>query len=191
MRSFRVVAVGDCAVGKTSIINRITAHTFNEHELPTESVGYINVPFMVDGSPAQLQLWDTAGQERYRSLTSIYYRGSVAALVVFSWDDEKSFEGLANWINEFEQVVGSEVLIFVIGNKADLLDTCDTPVDQVLVEEWAEAHNYIFCSVSALNDHNIAHLKTTIENAIANWALTRLSPMEVAIPQAIKPDYCC
>ena len=31
-----------------------------------------------------LQIWDTAGQERFRSMAPLYYRGAVAAILVFS-----------------------------------------------------------------------------------------------------------
>ena len=44
-----------------------------------------------------LQIWDTAGQERFRSMAPLYYRGAVAAILVFSITDEASFEKLKEW----------------------------------------------------------------------------------------------
>ncbi len=39
----------------------------------------------------KLQMWDTAGQERFRTITSSYYRGAHAVLIVFDVTSESSF----------------------------------------------------------------------------------------------------
>ena len=36
-----------------------------------------------DGKTIRAQFWDTAGNERYHALTSSYFRGAVAAAVVY------------------------------------------------------------------------------------------------------------
>ena len=41
-----------------------------------------------------LQIWDTAGQERFNSMAPLYYRGAVAAILVFAVTDESSFDKL-------------------------------------------------------------------------------------------------
>ena len=46
--------------------------------------------------------WDTAGQERFRSMAPLYYRGAVAAILVFSITDESSFEKLKEWVRELK-----------------------------------------------------------------------------------------
>ena len=45
----------------------------------------------IDGNCCKLQIWDTAGQERFRAITSAYYKGSHAILVVYDLTDEDSF----------------------------------------------------------------------------------------------------
>ena len=49
-----------------------------------------------------LQIWDTAGQERFRSMAPLYYRGAVAAILVFSITDEASFAKLQEWVRELQ-----------------------------------------------------------------------------------------
>ena len=49
-----------------------------------------------------MQIWDTAGQERFRSMAPLYYRGAVAAILVFSITDEGSFEKLKEWVRELK-----------------------------------------------------------------------------------------
>ena len=45
-----------------------------------------------------LQIWDTAGQERFRLMAPLYYRGAVAAILVFAVTDESSFDKLKDWV---------------------------------------------------------------------------------------------
>ena len=56
---------------------------------------------MVDGKNIKFQIWDTAGQERFRTITSAYYRGSQAILMVFDVTDGNSFADIKKfWMGE-------------------------------------------------------------------------------------------
>ena len=45
----------------------------------------------VKGKKIKLQVWDTAGQERFRTITTSYYKGAQAIIVVFDITDRDSF----------------------------------------------------------------------------------------------------
>lgn len=47
------------------------------------------------------QIWDTAGQERFQSLGVAFYRGADACILVHDITNEKSFEQLNSWRDEF------------------------------------------------------------------------------------------
>lgn len=51
----------------------------------------------------KFQIWDTAGVPKYRVLTSTYYKGAAAAIVVFSYNDLQSFSNVKNWIQQINQ----------------------------------------------------------------------------------------
>ena len=76
---------------------------------------------MDSGVTVRLQLWDTAGQERFRSITKLYYRGASAVVLVYSIVDERSFEEMGRWLAEIKENVGNDVVIHVVGTKADLV----------------------------------------------------------------------
>ena len=58
---FKIIFVGNAAVGKSAIINRITKNEFfAEHEV-TIGVEIGTVMVKVNDSVLKLQLWDTAG----------------------------------------------------------------------------------------------------------------------------------
>ena len=67
-----------------------------------------------------MQVWDTAGQESFKSMTRAYYRGSVAAFLVFDVTKRSSFCSLERWVEEIGNNASQSIVIVVIGNKADL-----------------------------------------------------------------------
>ena len=71
----------------------------------------------------KLQLWDTAGQERFRSLIPSYIRDSNVAVIVYDISQINSFNSLAKWHEDIKATRGKEVLLVVVGNKADLEDS--------------------------------------------------------------------
>jgi Ras-related protein Rab-1A len=89
---FKVVLVGNSSVGKSSIVVRFSDDEFSEVFLATIGVDFRFKSFPLEGSTVKLQIWDTAGHERFRTITSSYYRGAHAIMVVFDITDPQSFE---------------------------------------------------------------------------------------------------
>lgn len=67
-----------------------------------------------------LSVWDTAGQEKFRSINSLYYRNSAAAIVVFDLTSAASFRNVASWLDEIRRHGGRSMIMALAGNKADL-----------------------------------------------------------------------
>ena len=64
---------------------------------------------------------DTAGQEVYRTITSTYYRDCDAVFLVYSQDDEESFNSLDGFIDDINEFTkGNKPIIYLLGNKYDL-----------------------------------------------------------------------
>ena len=58
---FKIIFVGNCAVGKSAIINRITKNEFFEEHEVTLGVEIGTAMVRVGDTVLKLQLWDTAG----------------------------------------------------------------------------------------------------------------------------------
>jgi Ras-related protein Rab-7A len=122
----KVVAIGDSAVGKTSLIQMFEHCKFTESFKPTIGADFSNKEITVNGRIVTLQIWDTAGQERYQSLGTAFYRGADCCLLVYDITNPQSFENLANWKQSFLQkgmVMMPESFPFiVVGNKVDMAE---------------------------------------------------------------------
>lgn len=57
--------------------------------------------------------------ERFRTITNNYYRGSHAAIFVYSVDEPSSIHYLGHWIRDLEEF-SPEALKILVGNKKDL-----------------------------------------------------------------------
>ena len=94
---FKVVLVGNSCVGKSSIVVRYADDEFSEVFLATIGVDFRFKSFPLNGNKVKLQIWDTAGHERFRTITSSYYRGAHALLIVFDISDHQSFLDAINY----------------------------------------------------------------------------------------------
>ena len=47
--------------------------------------------------------WDTAGQERFRTITTSYYKGAQAIVIVYDITDMESLEHVKNWMMDIDK----------------------------------------------------------------------------------------
>lgn len=47
---------------------------------------------------------DTAGQERFHTITTSYYRGAMGIMLVYDITNPKSFDNIAKWLRNIDQV---------------------------------------------------------------------------------------
>ena len=115
----RIVVIGNSAVGKTSLINRIMHDTFDTNAPSTTGAGYCAY-HPENSKHKEIQIWDTAGMERFRGMNKAYYREAVAALLVFDLTNQESFSDLESWLADFKENCTKEHIVFLVGNKSDL-----------------------------------------------------------------------
>ena len=122
---FKIVILGDSAVGKTSLINQYVEATFQEDYKPTLGANIIRKDVMIDHINAKVRLimWDLAGQEKYNVIRSMYFQGCVGALLVYDITRNSTFENInVKWLKDFDKYVKKEGAYVLIGNKMDLKD---------------------------------------------------------------------
>ena len=99
---FKVVLIGDSAVGKSNLLSRYARNEFNNNSKATIGVEFQTQSMEIEGKEVKAQIWDTAGQERFRAVTSAYYRGAVGALIVYDISRRQTFENVNRWLDELK-----------------------------------------------------------------------------------------
>ena len=127
--TYKIILIGDSAVGKTCIFKKITSGVFNEKSISTIGMDRRTLNFTIKDSEGrdldvEVQLWDTAGQERFRTITNNYYKSSQGLLLIYDITKKDTFNNVENWINSIKETLGEEdkYLIVLIGNKVDLAE---------------------------------------------------------------------
>ena len=128
----------------------------------------------VDNKKVKLQIWDTAGQERFRTITTSYYKGAQAIVVVFDITDKDSFEHVKNWMADVDKFAKEGVLRILVGNKCDLEHKRQVSVENG--KELASKYGIQFLETSAKETVNIEKL---FEDATKSFLSKRVSTSSI------------
>lgn len=149
---FKIVFVGNSAVGKTSLLRRFCEDHFSPGIAATVGIDYRVKTMNVDDSQVALQLWDTAGQERYRCITQQFFRKVDGVIIVYDLTAKESFLSVRQWLSSIEEAVADRVPVLLLGNKLD--NEKEREVPRGLGEQFAKENNLIFYECSACSGHN-------------------------------------
>ncbi|KAI3867271.1 hypothetical protein MKW98_001705 [Papaver atlanticum] len=150
---YKVIVIGDSAVGKTQILSRFAKNEFCFDSKSTIGVEFQTRTITINDKVIKVQIWDTAGQERYRAVTSAYYRGALGAMLVYDITKRQSFDNIARWVDELLTHADKSIVIMLIGNKADLNDRREVPTEDAV--EYAQQKGLFFSETSALKGDNV------------------------------------
>lgn len=192
MPSFKVVMLGACSVGKTSIVRSYLLNNIHT-DPPWATIGAAYFEFgLVRGHlvhPAQTHhdhhltvgLWDTAGQERYTSLLPMYYRHADVAIVVHdgSLDSITTAETL---VREVRANV-DRIDIMLVHNKSDL-----HPLNQKLIDRIQPARHGYTCTIRK-EDNSVARLMDSVAEMLLQRTVRPQTPSVVVTEQ--KNKKCC
>jgi len=89
---FKIVVVGDGAVGKTTLATHFVKGKFIEYYKMTIGVDFFVKDVSIGDDVIKLQIWDTAGQERFAFIRPTYYSGTSGGLMVFGVNRSKTFK---------------------------------------------------------------------------------------------------
>ncbi|KAH9964779.1 P-loop containing nucleoside triphosphate hydrolase protein [Lactifluus volemus] len=134
MRTVKIVVIGDSGVGKTSLRGQYVSGHFSTGYRATIGTDFISKTLPHHSNPDEsvtLQVWDTAGQERFSSLSTAFFRGADAALLMFDVNKPATLHALTRWWSEFRTCAPladedmEEYCLVVVGNKTDLISGSD------------------------------------------------------------------
>ena len=141
---FKITVIGDGAVGKTSLIQKFTNDTFETEYIKTIGAQFSVFDKKIDGDKIKLLFWDIAGQDSFNFLRPSFFNNSVAAIIVYSLEEnklgEESFTHIHNWNNDIKKYCG-DIPVVIFGNKVDLID--EKKLDTSAIENIVKDKNYL------------------------------------------------
>lgn len=206
---FKIVLIGDSAVGKSQLLARFARNEFSLDSKATIGVEFQTRTLVIDHKTVKAQIWDTAGQERYRAVTSAYYRGAVGAMLVYDITKRQTFDHVARWLEELRGHADNNIVIMLIGNKCDLGNLRAVPIEDA--KEFAQREGLFFLETSALEAINVEsaflNVLTEIYRIISKKALIAnddqgngnsalLTGTKLVVPEeeqdvSMNKKYCC
>jgi len=192
---YKVIVIGDYAVGKTSLIKRYTEGYFTPNYKLTIGVDFaVKVVDWDDNTTISLQLWDVAGHERYGTMTSVYYKYAIAAIIVFDVSRPATFDTVLKWRAD----VNSKVMLpntkepiptLLLANK------CDIPgvvIDKEALDKFVKENGFIgWFETSAQQNTNIdkgmKYLISKILDVAAKNPVTRPADEDIVNLNEPKP----
>lgn len=152
MELYKIVLLGNSGVGKSNLLSRMNNNEFSEEFLSTIGVEFLTKVMEVEGEKVKAQIWDTAGQERYASMLGTYYKKAKGALLVYDVSDRASFNGIERWRSQLQQHSDPDVVMVLVGNKADLSKRAVTTEEG---RAFAQSNGMLFIETSAKSGSNV------------------------------------
>jgi small GTP-binding protein len=119
--TWKIVVLGDGSVGKTSLVEYYTHHSFKEFYMPTIGANHSIKEIDLDNnSRAKVVIWDIAGQAKFSTIRKMFYEKAVGAIFVFDVTNRKSFEGIESWKKDLVDTLGEGFPSALVANKIDL-----------------------------------------------------------------------
>jgi small GTP-binding protein len=149
---FKVLLVGEPAVGKTSLIFRFVEDKFEREYKPSIGVDLASKTLEIDDKVARLVIWDIASQEQFAPYRSSFYQQANGALMVFDLSRSDTLQAIENWKREVNQYIGNIELV-LIGNKSDLKSK--RSVRNSDVQPWIDRYGCEYVETSAKNGDKV------------------------------------
>ena len=147
-KKYKIIWIGDSGVGKTCLLTKAQKNFFDQELKSTLGFEYYNITIKIKNKKILLQTWDTCGQESFKCIVNMFYKRVKLAILVYSIDNRKSFEGISFWLNEIRLNSDENVKLILVGNKNDLNDKREVSFEEG--QEFAKSNGFnYFCETSA------------------------------------------
>jgi small GTP-binding protein len=151
-RIYKVILIGDAAVGKTTLRRQFMGEGYQQSYLMTLGADFAAKSIKISNDmTVTLQIWDIAGDKKFTDLRKGYYKNTTGMLVVFDLTKPETFHNVPIWMQDYLQYNPKLLPTLVIGNKYDLVDVDNPKINPEVIESymenlrnWGKQHNEEF-----------------------------------------------
>ncbi|AAZ11866.1 small GTP-binding protein Rab28, putative [Trypanosoma brucei brucei TREU927] len=180
--AYKVIVVGDGAVGKTSLIRRYCVADYGSNYKQTIGLDFYSKEVLLPGKQdVKMEIWDIGGQQIGGTMIDNYIMGAHAIFFVYDVTNKDSFKNIEDWHScvrdslakharetAEEGAAAVEPLIVLVGNKADLPNRQVSDADHM---KMAEMHRMESCVVSACSGERVNALFTQLAATLSGVRL--------------------
>jgi small GTP-binding protein len=167
---YKVLLLGDGAVGKTSLIRRYVDNKFSGQYATTMGMEPYYKEEKFENTVVGLSVWDVAGQERFKAMRKMFYRGTMGIILICDVTRRDTLENLVKWKDEVKDQLNLDLPIVVVTNKIDLEDRREfTPEEgKEFAEKLGNCNGYF--ETSALTGDQVKNMFNFLANEIMKYA---------------------
>lgn len=153
--SFRILILGDFAVGKSSFMFRYLDDIFNQFTLSTIGIDSRIKELERNNQKIFLKIFDISGQERFHLLIINYYKGADGIILIYDISNLDTFKSIKNWIEGINNNINlKEIGFIIVGNKYDLHEDKKKVIDE-MKQNLENTLNIKIIETSAKNNINV------------------------------------
>ena len=118
--TFKVVVLGDVAVGKTSLITRFSRRTYKVEYDPTTETEITFVKLQSKNINIFLKIYDTVGGLQDQNRLSSMASDANGFIIVYEIDRDSSFLNVDRYYEQIQPYINESTVLVLVGNKIDI-----------------------------------------------------------------------
>ena len=177
---YKVILIGNTAVGKTSLFKKLVTGEFSEKNISTIGMDRRTLQFDIEipengktiTKAFNISLVDTAGQERFKSITKTYFNQADCILLLYDITNKETYDNVKGWIDSIHESIGNHVnskyIIILIGNKLDLIgvDGRERMITEEEAKSKCEENKIIWGGECSVKTFTLDELKNLIKGYV-------------------------
>jgi small GTP-binding protein len=180
-----IILLGDCSVGKSAILHRLTQSQFRSDCRATLGPEFSSFDTEIDCDFINLHLWDTAGDPRQPLLAPRVKHEANAYVIVFDVTDRQSFDNIDIWRKQF---VTPGIPCIAFASKCDISES-EREITISEARQSLHRRGIPLIEVSAKTGHNIEEGFRFVANQILQHQRRAIMPQTE--PSSMRPACKC
>ena len=154
---YKVIVVGDPAVGKTELLKKFATRPFEERYLPTVGVNILKESINLDdlNATVNLMFWDVPGQPQFYMLYRPYFNGAEGMILTFDITRSSTFSNINTWYSTAIKYGLSGIPRTLVGIKKELNSEEERKIILPMAKHLSEKLDAPYFEVSLATGENI------------------------------------